>query len=74
MTVGKGTRGSKACVLPFPCRNYIYVNRQWGPARAAQHTPEYAKRIVAQFNKKGEVDQRIAMGQGVERQTKAHIK
>jgi 7-hydroxymethyl chlorophyll a reductase len=37
-------------------RNWIYVNRHMGPQRAARHTPEYAKRAVAMYNQKGEID------------------
>ena len=37
-------------------RNWIYVNRHMGPERAARHTPEYAKRAIAMYNQKGEID------------------
>ncbi|BDA42980.1 probable coenzyme F420 hydrogenase subunit beta [Coccomyxa sp. Obi] len=43
-------------------RNFIYVNRHMGPGRAAQHTPEFAKRLVAMYNKKGEIDARLKLG------------
>lgn len=39
-------------------RNFIYVNRHMGPARAQRHTPEFAKRLVAMYNGKGEIDAR----------------
>ena len=39
-------------------RNYLYVNRHMGPARANRHIPEFAKRLVAMYNEKGEVSSR----------------
>ena len=39
-------------------RNYIYVNRHMGAERAARHVPEFAKRLVAMANQKGEIDAR----------------
>lgn len=39
-------------------RNWLYVNRNWSPSRAQAHIPEYAKRLVAQYNQKGEVSAR----------------
>ncbi|KAM3403782.1 hypothetical protein ACQJBY_007101 [Aegilops geniculata] len=37
-------------------RNYLYVNRAWGRARAEQHMPSYAKKIVEAYNKDGRID------------------
>ncbi|CAK0787353.1 hypothetical protein CVIRNUC_010573 [Coccomyxa viridis] len=42
-------------------RNYIYVNRHMGAKRAARHVPEFAKRLVAMNNQKGEIDARLAL-------------
>jgi len=39
-------------------RNFIYVNRHMGPTRADRHIPEFAKRLVAMYNEKGEIDAR----------------
>ena len=39
-------------------RNYIYVNRHMGAERAARHVPEFAKRLAAMYNQKGEIDAR----------------
>ncbi|KAJ9555625.1 hypothetical protein OSB04_010239 [Centaurea solstitialis] len=38
-------------------RNYLYVNRTWGKERADRHMPSYAKKLVAMYNEKGEIDQ-----------------
>ncbi|KVH91056.1 Coenzyme F420 hydrogenase/dehydrogenase beta subunit, C-terminal [Cynara cardunculus var. scolymus] len=38
-------------------RNYLYVNRTWGKERADKHMPSYAKKLVAMYNEKGEIDQ-----------------
>ncbi|KAM0851238.1 hypothetical protein ACQ4PT_052568 [Festuca glaucescens] len=37
-------------------RNYLYVKRAWGSARAEQHMPSYAKKIVEAYNKDGRID------------------
>ena len=39
-------------------RNFIYVNRHMGPVRASSHIPEFAKRLVAMYNEKGEISSR----------------
>lgn len=36
-----------------PCSNYIHVMRHWGPKRAQQHLPEFARRIVAEVHDSG---------------------
>lgn len=46
---------------PSLARNYIHVMRHWGPARAAQHIPEFARRIVGEYDKEGAVSKRAAM-------------
>ncbi|KAG6544435.1 hypothetical protein Mapa_014073 [Marchantia paleacea] len=40
-------------------RNYLYVNQKWGKKRADEHIPSYAKKIVAMYNEKGDVDKLI---------------
>ncbi|GJR05641.1 7-hydroxymethyl chlorophyll a reductase, chloroplastic [Tanacetum coccineum] len=37
-------------------RNYLYVNRTWGKERASRHMPSYAKKLVAMYNEKDEID------------------
>ncbi|PKI61168.1 hypothetical protein CRG98_018488 [Punica granatum] len=37
-------------------RNCLYVNRAWGKERASRHMPSYAKKLVAMYNQKGEID------------------
>ncbi|XP_031381409.1 7-hydroxymethyl chlorophyll a reductase, chloroplastic isoform X1 [Punica granatum] len=45
-------------------RNCLYVNRAWGKervifkngCRASRHMPSYAKKLVAMYNQKGEID------------------
>ena len=39
-------------------RNHIYVSRHMGAKRAQQHTPEFAKRLIAMYNTGGEIDTR----------------
>lgn len=39
-------------------RNWIYVNRHMGAQRAQRHTPQFAKRLIAMYNSKGEIDAR----------------
>eukprot|EP00899_Mesostigma_viride_P001730 jgi/Mesvir1/11558/Mv17930-RA.1 len=41
-------------------RNYLYVMRSQGKARAAQHIPEYSKVVVDAYNKNGEIDKLLA--------------
>lgn len=38
-------------------RNYLHVHRAWGKKRADEHIPSYAKKIVAMYNEKGEIDE-----------------
>ena len=42
-------------------RNWIHVNRHWGSQRAQQHIPEFAKRIVAEYNRDGVISKRAEM-------------
>lgn len=39
-------------------RNYLYVQRHMGAKRAAQHIPEFAKRVVAAYDADGSVSKR----------------
>lgn len=41
-------------------RNWLYVKRRWLPQRAETHIPEYAKRLVAMYDKGGEISNRCA--------------
>jgi hypothetical protein len=43
------------------CRNYIYVMRQWGAERAAQHIPDFAQQIVREYDGDGTVSKRLKM-------------
>lgn len=43
-------------------RNYLHVKRHFGSdQRAEQHVPEYARRIVDEYNVDGAVDERLAL-------------
>lgn len=42
-------------------RNFIHVSRHWGTQRAERHVPEFAKRIIEQYNKDGAISKRTAM-------------
>ena len=46
--------------MPRNCRirNYLYVQRHMGAARAADHIPEFAKRVVAAYDADGSVSKR----------------
>eukprot|EP00955_Chlamydomonas_euryale_P109498 365940-Chlamydomonas_euryale.AAC.4 len=57
----KGLEFGKYSIDYHYIRNYLYVNRNWGSRRAAQHIPSFAKRIMEQYNAKGEVDARLAL-------------
>ena len=50
-------------------RNFLYVKRHFGSdARANQHVPGYARRIVDEYNENGAVDARLAItGTGARR-------
>lgn len=43
-------------------RNYLHVYRAWGKSRAEQHIPSYAKKLVAMYNEKGEIDKLLKLG------------
>ncbi|CAH9122282.1 unnamed protein product [Cuscuta epithymum] len=40
-------------------RNYLHVIRTWGSKRAGMHMPSYAKKIVAMYNRNGEIDRML---------------
>lgn len=42
-------------------RNFIHVSRHWGVERAAQHVPDFAKQIVAQYDRDGSITKRASM-------------
>ena len=43
-------------------RNFLYVKRHFGSdERANQHVPEYARRVVDEYNESGAVDARLAI-------------
>ncbi|PSC76507.1 7-hydroxymethyl chlorophyll a chloroplastic [Micractinium conductrix] len=50
----KGLEFAKYSIDYHYIRNYIHVMRHWGPKRAQQHLPEFARRIVAEYDQKGE--------------------
>jgi 7-hydroxymethyl chlorophyll a reductase len=39
----------------------LQVKRNWKAARAEQHIPEFAKRIVAEYDKEGKIEERVQM-------------
>ena len=45
-------------------RNWIYVNRVWGKERAIEHVPEYAKRVVREYDADGAVSARLRERRG----------
>ena len=55
----KGLEFGKYSVDYHYVRNWIYVNRYWGRERAEAHIPEYAKRIVAAYDRGGAVTARL---------------
>jgi 7-hydroxymethyl chlorophyll a reductase len=42
-------------------RNFLSVQRNWPKKRAEMHIPEFAKRIVAEYDGNGQVTKRIAL-------------
>ena len=39
-------------------RNWLHVQRKWGPVRAEQHIPSYAKQLVKMYDQDGAVSAR----------------
>eukprot|EP00882_Tetradesmus_deserticola_P004812 GHRQ01005071.1.p1 GENE.GHRQ01005071.1~~GHRQ01005071.1.p1 ORF type:complete len:466 (+),score=194.94 GHRQ01005071.1:243-1640(+) len=60
----KGLEFAKYSIDYHYIRNWLYVNRHMGAARAAQHTPSFAKAIVQQYDGKGEVAARLKLEPG----------
>ncbi|KAI7836528.1 hypothetical protein COHA_009628 [Chlorella ohadii] len=57
----KGLEFAKYSIDYHYLRNFIHVSRHWGPTRAAQHVPEFARRIVAEYDQQGAVSARAAL-------------
>eukprot|EP00877_Chromochloris_zofingiensis_P003840 jgi/Chrzof1/13457/UNPLg00540.t1 len=57
----KGLEFAKYSIDYHYIRNWLYVNRHMGPARAAKHVPGFAKKIVEQYDQKGEVSNRLKL-------------
>jgi 7-hydroxymethyl chlorophyll a reductase len=57
----KGVEFAKYSVDYHFIRNYLAVQRAWGPKRAERQIPEFAKRIVAEYDDKQQVSKRIPM-------------
>lgn len=62
MQVGpKGVEFAKYSIDYHYIRNYLAVSRRWKAGRAEQHIPEFARRIVAEYDKDGKVAERAVM-------------
>lgn len=46
-------------------RNWLYVNRVWGPDRAKEHVPAYAEEVVKRYDKGGAITERLKKGRPV---------
>ncbi|GAX72952.1 hypothetical protein CEUSTIGMA_g407.t1 [Chlamydomonas eustigma] len=58
----KGLEFAKYSIAYHYIRNYLYVMRNWGQQRAAQHIPDFALKIVKHYdNKKGEISARLKL-------------
>ena len=57
----KGVEFAKYSIDYHYIRNFLYVQRNWGQARADRHIPEFAKRIMQQYDSKGEVSARLKL-------------
>ena len=57
----KGVEFGKYSIDYHYIRNFIQVNRNWKAARAGQHIPEFARRIVAEYDGDGAIRKRIEM-------------
>eukprot|EP00798_Chlamydomonas_sp_ICE-L_P018033 gene18033-24446_t len=59
----KGLEFAKYSIDYHYIRNYLYVMRNMGETKGDRHIPEYAKRIVASYDKqsKGAVQGRLAL-------------
>eukprot|EP00472_Partenskyella_glossopodia_P009789 CAMPEP_0197527104 /NCGR_PEP_ID=MMETSP1318-20131121/20323_1 /TAXON_ID=552666 /ORGANISM="Partenskyella glossopodia, Strain RCC365" /LENGTH=515 /DNA_ID=CAMNT_0043081573 /DNA_START=339 /DNA_END=1889 /DNA_ORIENTATION=- len=43
-------------------RNYLYVQRNFKPEHAERHVPEFVKKVVAEYDKNGDVSSRSQLG------------
>lgn len=57
----KGVEFAKYSIDYHYIRNYLAVSRRWKAGRAEQHIPEFARRIVAEYDKDGKVAERAVM-------------
>lgn len=56
----KGIEFAKFSIDYHYIRNYLFINRNWSSQnRVDQHLPEYAKRIVSEYNANSEIDRKI---------------
>eukprot|EP00879_Flechtneria_rotunda_P014646 GHRR01015305.1.p1 GENE.GHRR01015305.1~~GHRR01015305.1.p1 ORF type:complete len:238 (+),score=88.27 GHRR01015305.1:614-1327(+) len=60
----KGLEFAKYSIDYHYIRNWLYVHRHMGSARAAHHIPLFAKQIVQQYDTKGEVVARLKLEPG----------
>ena len=57
----KGLAFAKYSIDYHYLRNWLYVQRHMGGARAERHVPEFAKKILAEYDDKGEVSGRLKL-------------
>jgi hypothetical protein len=57
----KGTEFARYSIDYHYIRNFIQVQRNWKASRAAEHIPEFAKRIVAEYDTDGAITKRVQM-------------
>jgi hypothetical protein len=57
----KGVEFAKYSIDYHYIRNYIQVNRNWKAKRAQDHIPEFALRIVAEYDGQGDIQKRVRM-------------
>ena len=62
MQVGpKGVEFAKYSIDYHYIRNFLSVQRAWGGKRASRQVPEFAKRIVAEYDDQQQVSKRIPL-------------
>lgn len=61
----KGLEFGKYSLDYHTIRNWLYVQRHMPPEQAARHVPKYAKAVVEQYDKGGEVSARLAKQPGL---------
>lgn len=57
----KGVEFAKYSIDYHYIRNYLAVTRRWPARRAERHIPEFARRIVEEYDTDGKVAERAAM-------------